>query len=56
MAFWAMSTTENAMTAHLVLQPGMTAAEEEVIKNKLRHKMIHYKIDHLTVEIDKSDS
>lgn len=49
MHVWALSTTENALTAHLVIQP------EEVnnfnnIKHDLRHRLEHLNIQHSTFE------
>lgn len=49
---WAMSTTENALTAHLVLQPGLTDTEELTLKREIRHRLEHLKISHITLEID----
>jgi cobalt-zinc-cadmium efflux system protein len=34
---WAISTTENALTAHLVLQQDTTTEQEQKIKHKLKH-------------------
>ncbi|PTQ99235.1 cobalt-zinc-cadmium efflux system protein [Mucilaginibacter yixingensis] len=46
---WALSTTENAMTAHLVISdeemPNFTA-----IKHDLRHRLLHMNISHCTFE------
>jgi cobalt-zinc-cadmium efflux system protein len=52
---WAISTTENALTAHLVLQKGMSAADELKTKNKLRHELELKKIHHITLETEKGD-
>ncbi len=49
---WAMSTTENALTAHLVLKPGLTAADEMTLKSDVRHRLQHLNINHVTLEID----
>jgi cobalt-zinc-cadmium efflux system protein len=50
---WAMSTTENAMTAHLVLDKGVTMENEMHIKHEFRHAMEHLNIQHVTVETEK---
>ncbi len=47
---WAISTTENALTAHLVLAAGTTNAEEQTIKHNLKHELEHNKIHHITLE------
>ena len=52
---WAISTTENALTAHLVLQVGVTAAEETKIKSELRHQLLHQKIQHVTLESEREN-
>lgn len=49
---WAMSTTENAMTAHIVLQNGVDKEKECEIKANLRHKMLHQNIQHVTLETE----
>lgn len=50
---WAMSTTENALTAHLVLAPDVNADEELAIKKKLKHELEHKNIHHITLEIER---
>ena len=49
---WAISTTENAMTAHLVLENDLTKEREQKIKHEFRHEMEHSKINHVTVETE----
>ncbi len=49
---WAMSTTENALTAHLVLKPGLSNADEMALKSDVRHRLEHLNINHVTLEID----
>jgi len=49
---WAMSTTENAMTVHVVVADGITALQEQSIKNDLRHAMQHLDIQHVTIETE----
>ncbi len=46
---WALSTTENALTAHLVIPPDQFA-EFDQIKNDLRHRLLHLDIHHSTFE------
>ncbi|MCW3092784.1 MAG: cation transporter [Ferruginibacter sp.] len=50
---WAISTTENALTAHLVLAPGITPAEEQKIKHQLKHQLEHQNIQHSTLETER---
>jgi len=49
---WAMSTTENALTAHLVLQPGLSDAQITTLKHDARHRLEHQKINHATLETE----
>ncbi len=46
---WALSTTENALTAHLVIDPA-SAADFDSIKQDLRHRLEHLSISHSTFE------
>lgn len=46
---WAMSTTENALTAHLVLKPGLTDAQIAILKHDARHRLEHQNISHATL-------
>lgn len=50
---WALSTTQNAMTAHIVVSDGMAGAEVAELKKRLRHKMEDLHIGHLTLEIEQ---
>jgi len=47
---WAISTTENALTAHMVLPQGTTIEQEQQIKHKLKHELEHNNIHHITIE------
>lgn len=46
---WALSTTENALTAHLVIDQGSVASFSH-IKEELRHELLHLDIQHSTFE------
>lgn len=50
---WAISTTENALTAHLVLKNKTSAEEEQRIKADLRHRLLHLNIHHVTLETER---
>jgi cobalt-zinc-cadmium efflux system protein len=52
---WAMSTTENAMTAHFILEDSVSLVEEKHIKHELRHAMEHLNINHLTIETEREN-
>ncbi len=46
---WALSTTENALTAHIVVKPE-AANKFDAIKHDLRHRLEHLEINHSTFE------
>ncbi len=52
MHVWAMSTTENAMTVHLILDDQVTREQEFNIKHEVRHRMEHLNIRHVTIETE----
>lgn len=49
---WAISTTENALTAHLVLQQNIPIEEEQKIKHEIKHQLQHKNIHHITIETE----
>ena len=49
---WAMSTSENALTAHLVLKSGLTDKQVAALKHDARHRLEHQKISHATLETE----
>jgi cobalt-zinc-cadmium efflux system protein len=53
---WAISTTENALTAHLVVSPNSNMEFIEKLKQKIKHELLHQKIQHATLEIELEDS
>ena len=52
---WALSTTENALTAHIVLAQNATFEEESKIKHKLKHLFEHKNIHHVTLETEREN-
>ncbi|MEJ7678438.1 MAG: cation diffusion facilitator family transporter [Segetibacter sp.] len=50
---WAISTTENALTAHILISEEMNYKEEEDIKSELRHQFLHKNIQHVTLETER---
>ncbi len=52
---WAISTTQNALTAHLVLQQDTTAEEEQKIKHELKHQLERKNIHHITLETEREN-
>lgn len=49
---WALSTTRNAMTAHLLLARELTEQEAGALKSKLKHELLHLNIQHATLELE----
>ena len=52
---WAMSTTENAITAHLVVENNLSNQQLTSIKNDLKHQLQHLNIQHITLETEFVD-
>lgn len=50
---WAISTTENALTAHVSLAEGY---EQHTTLASLKHELEHHNIQHATIEIDHKSS
>ena len=49
---WAISTTQNALTGHLVVSETLTNLEIAKIKDKLKHQLDHLNIQHTTLETE----
>ncbi len=52
---WAISTTENALTGHLVVSKNLTSEQIYAIKDKLKHELEHLNIGHKTIEIETDE-
>lgn len=50
---WALSTTENALTAHLVIKETSTFDEAAVLKKEIKHLLEHKNIQHVTLELER---
>lgn len=51
---WALSTTQNAITAHVVIAQGVHGSELGRIKKSLRHELLHSNVHHATLEFEES--
>ncbi len=49
---WAMSTTKNALTAHLILEHGLSEKQIANVKHELKEKLEHLNIQHVTLETE----
>lgn len=52
---WGLSSTENAMTAHLVLMKDTSLEQEHKIKHDLKHALEHKNIQHITIETEREN-
>lgn len=52
---WALSTTTNALTAHIVIDENLSAVEEQQLKEKIKHQLEHQKIQHATLETERGN-
>jgi cobalt-zinc-cadmium efflux system protein len=53
---WAISTTENALTAHLCVGRNANMDFIEQLKHKIKHELLHQNIQHATLEIELEDN
>ena len=51
---WALSTTENALTAHVFVENSLELEKMEDLKNNIKHILKHHNIQHSTLEIEFS--
>jgi len=49
---WALSTTENALTAHVSLNEALSFNEKMKLVQNLKHELMHHHIHHSTIEIE----
>lgn len=50
---WALSTTENALTAHITIE---TPSDRAAIITSVKHNLQHCNIQHATIEVDEASS
>ena len=55
MHIWAMSTTENALTTHLVLNDKLSFDQKMKLVGKIKHELLHNNIQHATIELESAD-
>lgn len=51
---WSLSTTENALTAHVVIDEELPFSQKLEVIEKIKHELQHNNIHHSTIELDKS--
>ena len=52
---WAMSTTENAMTTHVVVDEMLTFEEKMKVVHHIKHELEHHSITHATIELESQE-
>ena len=55
MHIWAMSTTENALTTHVVLNESLNFDQKMKTVHDIKHKLSHLNIQHATIELESAD-
>ncbi len=50
---WPLSTTENALTAHVVIEDQLSFDEKLKVITNIRHELMHHNIHHSTIELQK---
>jgi len=49
---WAISTTQNAMTGHVVVSNELSNVQVSQLKHKIKHQLEHLNIQHATLETE----
>jgi cobalt-zinc-cadmium efflux system protein len=52
---WPLSTTENALTAHVLLNEQLSFDEKIKLVQKIKHELEHLNIHHSTIEMDEAE-
>lgn len=51
---WAISTTENGMTAHVVIDDALSFNDKLKVIRQIKHELQHHKIHHSTIEMESA--
>lgn len=49
---WPLSTTENALTAHVIIDSQLPFDEKLKVIRRLKHELMHHNIHHSTIELE----
>ena len=52
---WAISTTENALTAHVIINEALLFNEKLDVIDEIKHELHHQNIQHATIEMESSE-
>jgi cobalt-zinc-cadmium efflux system protein len=51
---WPLSTTENALTAHVAIDERLNFDEKLKVVESIKHELLHHDIHHSTIELEKA--
>jgi cobalt-zinc-cadmium efflux system protein len=51
---WPLSTTENALTAHVAVDEKLNFDEKLKVIENIKHELLHHDIHHSTIELEKT--
>jgi cation diffusion facilitator family transporter len=51
---WPLSTTENALTAHVIVQEDLSFDEKLKVVRTLKHELEHHQVQHSTIELESN--
>jgi cobalt-zinc-cadmium efflux system protein len=52
---WSLSTTENALTAHINVSDELSFEQKLLVVKDLRHELVHHNIQHSTIELESQN-
>ncbi len=52
---WAMSTTETALTAHVVIDKDIDFEAKMKVVHNIKHELLHQNIQHATIEVESEE-
>ncbi len=52
---WAISTSQNALTAHIIIHQDIKMSELRLLKKNIKHKLEHANVHHATLEFENAD-
>jgi cobalt-zinc-cadmium efflux system protein len=52
---WAISTSQNAMTAHVIIHPDNGMEQLNILKTNIKHELEHVNIHHATIEFETEE-
>ena len=53
---WPLSTTENALTAHVTMDEQLSFEQKLKVVQQVKHELLHHNIHHSTIEMDGTKS